>query len=285
MLSQLIRAVKPRSQTPAYAPANAFDSYRTPDEVIRGRPAWVRRNIKGKELDVLRHWIDKTGATSGAEVGVASGYSSAFLISCMARNSAGPNLYSFDKSKECYFDNTRMTGDAFSEIHGTTEGFHLTTGITSENIPPLPPLDFLFIDGSHSTPWPAIDVLSLGRYLKPGGWIALDDVDMPLADRWQIGGKNGARDLFRAWKGPKLRYKGATNIAILYDVTPEIIARSVHDSLLVDWDVPVRDINRTNLRAVFNFYGTSWKKRFERQFKRQPKTSKVWQPVGFPNQP
>jgi len=251
-------------------------------QVYERKPSWIQREISQPEAVLMSYFIKESGATVGAEVGVASGFSSAVLLAAMGVNSRTPALHSFDASESCYFDRSRKTGDAVKEIHGSTEGFHLDTGVTSADVTDLPPLDFIFVDASHATPWPALDVLSLGRFLKPGGWIALDDVDMLFGKKWRIGGKNGPRDLLRAWRGPKIRYAGATSIAFLQGVTPEVMVRSVVNSLLVDWDVALSSDVQARFLRIAEHYGSSAAERIARVFKAQRKSHRAWQPVPPP---
>ncbi|WP_162998094.1 class I SAM-dependent methyltransferase [Brevundimonas lutea] len=249
------------------------------NDVFRRKPAWVKREISRPEAAILARRIRATGAVRGAEVGVASGFSSAVLIAAMAANAGETNLHSFDTAERCYFDPGRATGQAVAEIHGDTTGFHLTTGASTAAIEAQPPLDFLFIDGSHATPWPAFDVLSLGRFLKPGGWIALDDVEMTFQPRWRQGGKNGARDLYRAWTGPKTRYEGATGLAILDQPTPERIADSVIASLAPDWDVAIPPRALERFTTIGAHYGAAMRQRLAETIRDRSGSYGAWKPT------
>ena len=237
------------------------------------KPDWVKREISGAELAILADLITNSGATIGAEIGVASGFSSAVLFAAMGGQTATPSLHSFDIAERCYFDPKYQTGAAFHEIHGAQEGFILTTGVTSADISALPPLDFLFIDANHATPWPALDVLSLGRFLKAGGWIALDDLDMLFAHPKFRTGKNGARDLYRVWKGPKAVYRKAQGLGLLFDVTPDILLQSVHHSLLIDWDVSLTEEELARFDSIAASYDTQESGRLRRALKSQRKSA------------
>lgn len=253
--------------------------HRTVIEAFERKPAWVRREISRGEAAILARLIRSSRAERGAEVGVASGFSSAVLLAAMVANTPTPNLHAFDLATQCYFDRSRLTGAAVAEIHGDETGFHLTTGASTARIEDLPPLDFLFIDGSHATPWPAFDVLSLGRFLKPGGWIALDDVEMTFKPRWRLGGKNGARDLYRAWRGGKTRYAGATSLAILHDPTPEVIAESVLNSLVMDWDAAVPPQALRRFVALAAHYGPRVAERLAEALRKHEKSHTAWRPI------
>ncbi len=43
----------------------------------------------------------------------------------------------------------------------------------------LPPLDLVLIDGKHAFPWPTIDWFYSSEALKPGGFMVLDDANIP----------------------------------------------------------------------------------------------------------
>lgn len=250
----------------------------SPAQAYERKPDWVRREISKNEAAILSREIVARGAVCGAEVGVASGFSSAILYAAMAKNTPSPRLHSIDVSTQCYFRADKLTGAAFEEIHGPAEGFMLRTGVTSAGVEDLEPLDFIFIDGSHATPWPALDLLSLGRFLKPGGFVALDDVDMLFGRKWQMGGKNGARDLFRAWRGKKLRYEGATSLALLYDATPRRIVASVADSMRTDWDVPLPPARIRKFNAIAESYGPGAAKLIARVIESHRHTHRSWRP-------
>lgn len=252
-------------------------------QVYASKPDWVNREISGPEAAILARMIIETGATCGAEVGVASGFSSSIIFGAMGRNTDSPQLHSFDISPECYFDKDRMTGDAFKEIHGPQPGWKLNVGKTTADIVTLPPLDFMFIDGHHGTPWPALDVLSLARFLKPDGWIALDDVELTFVKRWQLGGKNGARDLFRAWRGKKVRYKGATTLAILYATDVEQLLRSTVNSMMCDWDVALSQDDMAKFVAIARHYGDARVERLLRVMEGQNKSYRRVPPHAPPS--
>ena len=112
--------------------------------IVCAKPEWVSREIDNAELSILAYWIERTGAKTAAELGVASGFSAAAIYEAMKVNSSNPNVYSFDLSEDYYVDESRRTGAAFAEIHGSNDGFHLEVGKTSSCVADLPKLDFLF---------------------------------------------------------------------------------------------------------------------------------------------
>jgi hypothetical protein len=86
---------------------------------------------------------------------------------------------------------------------GDAPGYSLKVGINSAEVSALPPIDFLFIDACHEHPWPALDLLSLSRFLKEGAVVALDDIELIFKDEPWARLQDGPRDLYRSWRGQK----------------------------------------------------------------------------------
>ena len=82
-------------------------------------------------------------------------------------------------------------------------------------------------------------------------------------------GKNGARDLYRNWKGPKTVYTKAQGLGLLFDVTPAVLLQSVHHSLLTDWDVRLTDEELARFDAIAASYDTPEADRLRRAMKGQ----------------
>lgn len=190
------------------------------------------------------------------EIGVASGFSSAIIYNALAFN-GDPSLYSFDLSTKCYFDKNRKTGDAFFEMLGEHQNFRLKTGYPSSGINAGTvehPIEFVFIDASHKSPWPALDLLSVGRFLAPKALIALHDVNMIFKkDTWRY--NNGARDLYRSWEGRKYRYRGVENLGFLiYEGQQEALLRSVASAISTEWDEEVSRVVLGQFSSVAQQY-------------------------------
>jgi predicted O-methyltransferase YrrM len=211
------------------------------ETVLKQKTSWVRLAINDAEARALAHEITCGAAKVAIEIGVGSGHSSAVIwaaLNCSEGRTA--RLFAYDKSPTLYYDRTRKTGDAFSVVHGAQPGYVLTTGRTSDQIAALGDgtttgADFAFIDASHRSPWPALDVLSIARFLRPNAVIALHDLDMPLTPDFR-GDHNGARDLFRCWQGDKWRFKEAPNLGFIRRGSDDLLARSVAVCISIDWD-------------------------------------------------
>jgi len=195
----------------------------------------VSREIKKTEAQALAREIRKVGARAAIEIGIASGFSSSVIYAAMAEKADYPELFAYDFSEQCYFDKSRLTGQAFAEIHGSNDGYFLTTGVISADIErPHSPIDFAFIDADHRSPWAALDLMAIWPFLTPTARIALHDIEMPFITKWRD--TNGARDLFRAWSGAKRRYDDSLNIGFLLNVDEDEAVASIVCALGMDWE-------------------------------------------------
>jgi predicted O-methyltransferase YrrM len=233
-------------------------------EIYRLKPAWIQREIKRNEAIVLTREIDNVGAKNAIEIGVASGFSSAVILSSLRKRDKSAKLYAFDLSKECYFDKTKKTGQAVTEIFGNSKGYSLKTGLTSADIPNQELIvDFAFIDAGHRHPWPTLDLLSLHRFVKKGGLVGLHDVNMPLQLE-NAYRQNGPRDLIRMWSGTKRIYKKAPNIGFIELGSDSQFVECVFRSLVSDWDCLVDDNALEKYASLTDRFGLATRKRFEK---------------------
>jgi predicted O-methyltransferase YrrM len=237
--------------------------------VYEKKPAWVAREIIKEEALALYTEIERAGAKSAIEIGVASGFSSSVILSALQRQSSGAMLYAFDLAKQCYFDKTKLTGQAVSEIIGKVANYKLTTGVTSADLPASTPIvDFIFIDAGHRHPWPALDLLSLYRFLKPGGVIALHDINLPLQSKGAYR-QNGPRDLIRAWLGPKRIYKMAPNIGFVEGGSDVDVFESICRCMEVDWDVEVEEKTLMKYLPIADRFGVHARQRLAAIFEQK----------------
>jgi predicted O-methyltransferase YrrM len=218
---------------------------------------WTKLAIKPKEARAFAREIRSNKVKSAMEIGVASGTSSAVIMSLMAEQTDDPRLYAFDLSATCYFDKSerpKKTGAAFAEVHGHEDGFHLTTGVTAADIQFDKEAEFLFVDANHDTPWAALDVMSLCRYLKPGSMIALHDTIMILrkqvVDQHYGLKKNGSRDIWRAWQGEHHCWDYAPNLGFMRFEGSQMAMESVIYSLGNSWDTKLSEEQAEKFKEI-----------------------------------
>jgi predicted O-methyltransferase YrrM len=218
-------------------------------EVLRRRPDWVKRQIKAREAKALAAVVGRTGASTIAEIGVATGFSSAILYAACRCRGTQPALYGFDLADTLYYDNRRKTGDAFYEILGDAPGYWLKVGINSAEVSALPPIDFLFIDACHQHPWPALDLLSFSRFLKKGAVIALHDIELIFHQEEWARLQDGPRDLYRSWRGQKWIADESVNLGFLhYD--NGVMLESLPSCLSLDWNTPLDETTTHQFLAI-----------------------------------
>lgn len=212
--------------------------------VFERRPKWVSRAISETEGRCLAKTLEEYNCVRGLEIGSASGFSgSVFYSQLYANDRDNAVLRCFDLSERCYYDDEYQTGDALWQIHGRDANVVYTYGVTSADINDVEDVrdgyDFLFIDANHRNPWPALDLLSLSRFLKKNAVVGLDDINMSYNKKFRD--CNGAQHLYRCWFGEKWRYRNASNVGILILDDMKTVMESVLAALSVDWDMKVAD--------------------------------------------
>jgi hypothetical protein len=126
------------------------------------------------------------------EVGVASGYSSTFILRVAARlgllRSDRPFLHSFDLMD--VHANGGVTGQLLRRRHPEFEPhWALTTQATTVQMNPASLREALpagpimaFVDGGHAHPWPTIDLTFLRNGIPACEWVLMQDIQM--MERW-----------------------------------------------------------------------------------------------------
>lgn len=229
-------------------------------------PAWVTGCVSFGDAWFLAEMVRCLRPERVVEVGVASGASSAVLLTALHYVWSGqggaeqslvdehrrPRLESFDLMSGCYFDESRPVGSAVPEMCPDLDherGWRLTTGVTAAEAGRAlagADLPLAFIDADHRHPWPAADVLALRPALRRGAWIVLHDVNLPeLARRceerdgvkvnWST---PGVQMLFDAWPFEKIAGVGPSfNIgAIRLPVDRPLDLRDLDPVLDVPWE-------------------------------------------------
>lgn len=109
------------------------------------------------------------------EIGVRDGVSTAAFLLGLKKN--GGHLYSVDIEENC--------GKLFDSKVWSWEFIHADSMNVGEVMKkPLeiysdPPLDILYVDGNHSSPFVDNDIFKYAKYVKPGGMILVHDIYPP----------------------------------------------------------------------------------------------------------
>jgi predicted O-methyltransferase YrrM len=179
-------------------------------------PAWARGHVSLTDADFLAANVERARPSLVVEVGVASGFSSAVLLSAMhALSGDGWRLYSCDTVDACYFNRDYPVGEAARELLPDVSNWTLRTGIDAYQASrqlPFQAVDFTFIDACHLHPWPVLDLLALLPALRPGSWVCLHDIRLPEI---RDDGGSGPQHLFRLWPGEKFSEETHANIGAI----------------------------------------------------------------------
>lgn len=181
-------------------------------------PSWATGYVSGEDAAFLVHMVSALQPSTVVELGVASGASSAALLFALDQLPEAPSraLYSCDVRATCYFNEAYETGQACREMYPTPRAaWHRAFSTDARRLAAqLPPggADLTFIDANHSHPWPLLDLLHVTAFARPGSWIILHDVDLPVQHpEHQV---FGPRWLFQAWPFNKVKGVGRwTSIA------------------------------------------------------------------------
>ncbi|VTZ25016.1 hypothetical protein MPC4_170051 [Methylocella tundrae] len=202
-------------------------------------PSWVSTGtITSAEAAVLSSMVQRLRPRVLVEVGTASGVSTAVLAAAADAADQQWELHTFDIMEVCYFDETKIVGQAALDILGERPNVHFHRSSTALDIKATlgdRQVDFVFIDASHSSPWAAIDLLSILPNLREGAVIALHDVLLPFHEGYSH--QNAARDIFRVWRGQKWTEASAPNLGILRFTDLKQTLTDIATLLQADWDI------------------------------------------------
>lgn len=177
-----------------------------------------------------------------AEIGVASGISTAFLATLLGDRLRESRLYSFDAVRTLPGDPPKPVGACLFELFGELPAnLTLAAGVASTEIRSWPQcpqdFDFVFLDAHHGHPWPCNDLLSILDLIVPGSWVVLHDVWLPIVNRkFQT---FGPLYLYQTWPGEKCTPSGdGTNIGAirLFD-DPADSAAALIQCCTIPWQV------------------------------------------------
>jgi glycosyltransferase involved in cell wall biosynthesis/predicted O-methyltransferase YrrM len=219
-------------------------------------PAWVTGYVSGSDALFLFEMVAGVKPVTVAEIGVASGVSSAVLLFALDQlpDAEGRVLHSVDVRANCYFDNAYKTGQACGEMYPSPraqwrENYDNNAQDLRKALP-AHSVDLTFIDANHMHPYPLLDLLQTTEFAKPGSWVVLHDVDLPVQHpEFQT---YGPRWLYQAWPFNKIKaFDEFASIAAVQ--LPEDPAQLVELALsLLDktWECHV-DIEEVELPAAF----------------------------------
>jgi len=137
--------------------------------------------IPSREGDALRAWVRREAAVSTIEVGLGYGISALFICDGLLAN-GHPNArhVALDPNQSASFSDVGLqvvdeAGAAgLLEFHGERSEIALPRFLASGRS-----FDLAFIDGNHRFEGVFLDLIYLGRLVRGGGVILLDDYQLP----------------------------------------------------------------------------------------------------------
>jgi len=205
-------------------------------------PSWTKGMISSVDAGFLDTLIKALRPDQVYEVGVASGTSSALILSTMA-SYGDPSkiwLHSYDITDICYFDPSHAIGDATrTMVPHLLKQWKVNPGTTALDVPrkkASQTKSLYFIDANHSHPWPTLDLIALLPGLKPGDHVALHDINLPTITAGRFP-DYGVQWLFEDWVGesivPDVPVPNIGAIVIPEDKT--VIRASLEKTLARPW--------------------------------------------------
>jgi predicted O-methyltransferase YrrM len=182
------------------------------------------RNCSGAigmgDLLFLHAFVNVLTPERVVEIGTLSGFSAAVIADAVAQHqppeSEAVIVDTIDLNPQCLTDLTQPVGFAIPQLVP-----HLSSRIRVhagkdarllEQIARPGELPLVFIDADHQHPRPTLDVIRVARFVRPGGWVLVHDIELgPLAQRMRAvgvdsehGAPSGAQWLFEAWPFEKI---------------------------------------------------------------------------------
>lgn len=172
------------------------------------------------DLLFLHAFVNVLAPARAVEIGTLSGFSAAVLADAVARHqpveSASVLVDTIDLSERCFTDQTKRVGFEIPQlvpqlasrirVHAGKDARHV------EQIARPRELEVVFIDGDHQHPRPTLDLIRVSRFVRPGGWVVIHDIELgSLGKRMRAAGTPfehgapfGAQWLFEAWPFEKI---------------------------------------------------------------------------------
>jgi predicted O-methyltransferase YrrM len=138
-------------------------------------------SITPSEGEALREWVVREKATRTLEVGLAYGISALYICEGLASlGGPGARHVVLDPFQERRFANCGLQAldeagvSALVEHHAEMSQIALPAFLKEGRL-----FDFAFVDGNHRFDSVFLDLFYLGRLLRKGGIVALDDYGLP----------------------------------------------------------------------------------------------------------
>ena len=138
------------------------------------------------EGEALRGWILREGATETIEVGLGYGVSALHVLEGLLANAdpAAPRHVVIDPHQATRFSDCGLQFLEEAGVAGMVEHY---AEVSETALPRLlgegRSFDLAFVDGNHRFDGVFVDLFYLGRLVRPGGIVFLDDYQLPAVAR------------------------------------------------------------------------------------------------------
>jgi len=154
------------------------------------------------------------------EIGTLSGFSAAVIADAVAQHQPAEShsvlVDTIDLSERCLTDKTQAVGFEIPQlVPHLASRIRVHPGKDARYVAEIAragELEVVFIDADHQHPRPTLDLLRVARFVRPGGWVILHDIQLgSLGERVRTAGvplenaaPSGAQWLFEAWPFDKI---------------------------------------------------------------------------------
>ena len=204
-------------------------------EYMARKPAWVTRDQGSLSLNYTMGLVKHFKPRSMLEIGVSAGLSSGAMLVASHTYNRGAKVYGIDIADNVYYAQEKKIGALVDEAYPELRSrLTLFLDRTCVDVPELleEPIDFVYIDGLHSHPWPTLDVLNSLTRISEGGIIAMDGV------RFGAPGHNGSVYFYHHYQRDK-QTCGETQTGVVSVDDKQALFEYCCEVLELNWEVNV----------------------------------------------
>ena len=221
------------------------------EQYLARKPEWVTRDQGARSLNYVMGLVKHFKPRSMLEIGVSAGLTSGAMLVASQTYDSAARVRGIDTANVVYYEPAKkiaaLVDEAYPELRSRLD---LYLGKNCTDIPELFDdwIEFVYVDGLHSHPWPVIDVLNALTRMEEGGIIAMDGVHFGAP------GHDGSTYFYHHYRGDKQTCDGVQTGAILIHDRHALL-QHCFEVLELGWQVDVgMDVLKktvTNLEARF----------------------------------
>jgi predicted O-methyltransferase YrrM len=140
--------------------------------------------IGAREGEALESWVMREGARRTIEIGLGYGISALSICAAVADADAGHSHVAIDPYQSTRFAGCGLQALADAGVEGRVEFVAEPSEIALPGfLAERRAFDFAFVDGNHRFDGILLDLVYLGRLVKRGGIVMVDDYQLPAIAR------------------------------------------------------------------------------------------------------